>query len=255
MVAETLSRRDRIRAATVEEIKQTARRVLVEHGSGGLSLRAVAREMGLTAPALYRYFPSREDLLGHLVADLYDEVSDAMEQARDALPADDIGGRLLSVSRTFRSWALAHPREFALLFGSPIEGFARPHEAAAEAAGDPAHRAHPAHQADEAGQRFGAVFAGLVAELYLARPFPVPADAEIEPSLRTQLEAWCATLPAPLPLGVMQVFLSCWIRLYGSVCMEVFGHLKFAIDDAEPMFEAELRSLAAVLGSPDAYRR
>jgi AcrR family transcriptional regulator len=245
VVAGTLSRRERVRAATVEEIKQTARRVLVEQGSGGLSLRAVAREMGLTAPALYRYFPSREDLLGHLVADLYDEVSTAMAQARDALPADDSSGRLLAVSRTFRRWALDHPREFALLFGSPIEGQARPQEGDAEVAEDPA---------DPAGQRFGAVFAGLVAEIYLARRFPVPADDEIEPALRAQLETWCTRLPVPLPLGVMQVFLSCWIRLYGSVCMEVFGHLRFAVDDPEPMFEAELRSLAALLSSPDAYQ-
>jgi AcrR family transcriptional regulator len=254
-VAEPLSRRDRIRAATVLEIKQTARQVLVEEGSGGLSLRAVAREMGLTAPALYRYFPSREDLLGHLIADLYEEVSEEMERARDAEPAGDVAGRLLAVSRTFRRWALAHPPEFALLFGSPIEGFTRPHEAAA---GEPAAAAgapDPAGQAGQAGQRFGAIFAGLVAELYLTQPFPAPADEEIEPGLLAQLEAWCATLPVPLPLGVMQVFLSCWIRLYGSVCMEVFGHLRFAVADAEPIFEAELRSLAALLGHPEAYRR
>jgi AcrR family transcriptional regulator len=273
-VAEPLRRRDRVRAATVQEIKETARRVLVEQGSGGLSLRAVARDMGITAPALYRYFPSREDLLEHLIADLYDEVSAALERARDALPADDIAGRLLTVSRTFRAWALAHPAEFALLFGSPIKGFTRPHEAAAEpaataggaaagagtaaVAGGAAPGAEAAAGEDlaqQAGQRFGAVFAGLVAELYLDRRFPVPADDEIEPALRAQLEAWCSTLPEPLPLGVMQVFLSCWIRLYGSVCMEAFGHLRFAVADAEPMFEAELRSLAGQLGIASDYRR
>jgi AcrR family transcriptional regulator len=255
-VAEPLRRRDRVRAATVQEIKETARRVLVEQGSGGLSLRAVARDMGITAPALYRYFPSREDLLEHLIADLYDEVSAALERARDALPADNVAGRLLTVSRTFRAWALAHPAEFGLLFGSPIKGFARPHEAAAAAggaaAGEGATTAGGAAAgedlAQQAGQRFGAVFAGLVAEIYLDRQFPVPADDEIEPALRAQLETWCSTLPEPLPLGVMQVFLSCWIRLYGSVCMEAFGHLRFAVADAEPMFEAELRSLARLLG-------
>jgi AcrR family transcriptional regulator len=251
-VAEPLRRRDRVRAATVQEIKTTARRVLVEQGSGGLSLRAVARDMGITAPAIYRYFPSREDLLEHLIADLYDEVSAAMQGARDALPADDITGRLLTVSRTFRSWALAHPAEFALLFGSPIEGLTRVRQPDADAEPDAAADESPAQQAS---QQFGAVFAGLVAELYLARRFPVPADEEIEPALRAQLAAWRDTLPVPLPLGVMQVFLSCWIRLYGSVCMEVFGHLKFAVADAEPMFEAELRSLAGQLGSPDDYHR
>jgi AcrR family transcriptional regulator len=244
-VAEALTRRGRVRAATVQEIKQTARRVLVDHGIDGLSLRAIAREMGMTAPALYRYFPSREDLLGQLIADFYNEVSDELERARDAVPEDDLGGRLLAVSRTFRCWALLHRREFGMLFGSPIEGFARPHEPGAEVDDDPAH---------EAGQRFGSIYAGLVAQLYLVRRFPILADDEIEPALREQLSLWSETFPVSLPLGVMQVFLSCWIRLYGSVCMEAFGHLRFAIADAEPMFEAELRSLAELLGSPDDYR-
>src|SRR5918998_1516395 len=78
-----LSRRDRARVDTVREIKETARRVLVEHGVDGLALRAVAREMGMTAPALYRYFASREDLVDNVVADLYDELTDVLEAVRD----------------------------------------------------------------------------------------------------------------------------------------------------------------------------
>ena len=248
-MAEPISRRDRMRAATVQEIKQTARRALVEHGGGGLSLRGVAREMGLTAPALYRYFPSREDLLEHLIADLYGEVCDEMEQAAAALPDADFPGRLLAVSRTFRRWALAHPPEFALLFGSPIEGRPAPAET-----GPDAGQVAPEGPAYEAGQRFGAIFAGLVGALYQANPFPIPADGEIDPVLRGQLDTWRDSLAVPLPLGVMQVFLSCWIRLYGTVCMEVFGHLRFALDDAEPAFEAELRSLAVLLDCTAAYR-
>ena len=82
----------------------------------------------------------------------------------------------------------------------------------------------------------------------------MPADEEIEPALQEQLLTWCAKLPVPLPLGVVHVFLSCWIRLYGLVCMEVFGHLRFALHDAGPMFEAELRSLCRVLAIEDQYR-
>ncbi|WP_422678127.1 TetR-like C-terminal domain-containing protein [Blastococcus brunescens] len=105
-----------------------------------------------------------------------------------------------------------------------------------------------------AGARFGGVFAELVARIYLERGFAVPADDDIEPELQQQLQAWCAKLPVPLPLGVVHVFLSCWIRLYGMVCMEVFGHLRFALDDAAPMFEAELRALSEVLGVSAEYR-
>jgi hypothetical protein len=108
--------------------------------------------------------------------------------------------------------------------------------------------------AHEAGHRFGGIFAALLAQIYLERGFPTPADDELGPALQEQLRTWCHTLPVPLPLGVMYVFLSCWIRLYGMVCMEVFGHLRFALDDAQPMFEAELRALGEVLGVADQYR-
>ena len=91
-------------------------------------------------------------------------------------------------------------------------------------------------------------FSELVAQIYLQQGFPVPADDDLDPALQVQLSSWCAKLPVPLPLGVVAVFLSCWIRLYGMVCMEVFGHLRFALDDPEPMFEAELRALGRVLG-------
>jgi len=242
-VAQPISRRDRVRAATVTEIKDTARRVLVAEGPGGadgLSLRAIAREMGMTAPALYRYFRSREDLVVDLIADLYDELTGEVEAARDELPEDDLGGRLTAASRTFRRWSVGHPAEFALLFGSPLPGPADP--------ADPAHEMTRAHQA---GTRFGQVFGELVAQAYLTRPFPVPADADMDPRLREELGDWCETFPVPLPLGVMQVFLSCWIRLYGSVSMEVFGHLKFAVADAEPVFETQLAESARLLGFPD----
>ena len=87
-----------------------------------------------------------------------------------------------------------------------------------------------------------------MARIYQDDPFPVPAEDEMDPALREQLHAWCAGLPVELPLGAAQVFLSCWIRLYGMVAMEVFGHLRFALPDAAPMFEAELRDLAVKLG-------
>src|ERR671921_473258 len=97
--AAPVSRRDRVRAETFREIKQTARRVLVDQGVDGLALRAVAREMGLTAPALYRYFASREDLVEHVVADLYDELTDVLEDVRDSADPATPGFQLLSAAR------------------------------------------------------------------------------------------------------------------------------------------------------------
>jgi AcrR family transcriptional regulator len=241
-VAVVLSRRDRVRAATVAEIKDTARRILVADGVDGLSLRAIARDMGMTAPALYRYFPSREDLVTALIADLYDELVAVMVAAQEeSAGRDDHPGmtepmrRLGGASRGFRRWALANKREFALVFGSPIPGVGV----------ERAHDDDPAHQAAD---RFGDVFGGLVARIYLDRPFPVPAEEELPEALRVPLAEWCGNLPVELPLGAAQVFLSCWIRLYGAVAMEVFGHLDFALTDAEPLFELELRDLAVKLG-------
>jgi AcrR family transcriptional regulator len=241
---EPLSRRDRVRADTVREIKETARKVLVEQGVDGLALRAVARQMGMTAPGLYRYFDSREDLVEHVVADLYDELSDVLEAVRDGADPSRPGFQLLSVARAFRRWATTHHAEFGLLFGSAAERVLEPAQPHGE----------DERPSEVAGRRFGGVFAELVARIYVEQGFPVPDERDLDPALTVQLQAWCATLPVPLPLGVMSVFLSCWIRLYGMVCMEVFGHLRFALDDAEPMFEAELRALGEVLGVAEEYR-
>jgi len=237
-VAEPVSRRDRLRAATVREIKDTARAMLVAEGPQGLTLRAIAREMGMSAPALYRYFPSRDELVEGLIAELFDEVSTGMETARDASPDDPVPLKLAAVSRAFRSWAVSHPAEFSLLFGNGIGGEAR----------------QPGRLQDEAGQRFGSIFSGLIAQIYLDKPFPIPADDEIDDALRAQLAEYGRKLPVPLPVGVTQVFLSCWIRLYGIVSMEAFGHLRFALEDVHPMFEAELRGLSELLGVADAYQ-
>ena len=137
---------------------------------------------------------------------------------------------------------MGHRHEFGLLFGEPADDVIR----------DRTMTEGPAHAAKE---RFGAVFGALITELYLARPFAVRPEQEIEPELRAQLTDCAQLFPAGLPLGVVEVFLSCWIRLYGMVCMEVFGHLQFALHDAEPMFEAELHRLAEHLGMGAEYRR
>src|SRR3954462_12196654 len=191
---ELVSRRDRARADTVREIKETARRVLVDQGVDGLALRAVAREMGMTAPALYRYFSSREDLVENVVADLYDELVAVLGAARDDVRPATAPIQLLACSRAFRHWAITHHPEFGLLFGSAGE------QVLPEDFRDDCER-----PAQLAAARFGGVFAELVAQIYLEQGFPVPADDALEPALQEQLRTWCAKLPVPLPLGVVAV--------------------------------------------------
>ncbi|RFS84910.1 TetR/AcrR family transcriptional regulator [Actinomadura spongiicola] len=228
------SRRDRLRAATVREISETARRILVEQGPEAVTLRAIAREMGMTAPALYRYFDSHGELLRHVVGDIFTELTGELHDAIHQVTPGDMSGKFLAVSRQFRRWALSHPREYGLLFGAPVRGRATDQERA--------------DFAEECARRFGWTFMNLFLELWRKKPFPIPADDEIDPVLRPQLRRYRDEIGVELPLGVIQQFLKCWIRLQGGVSLEAFGHLDFSLDDAEPMFELMLREVSGTLG-------
>src|SRR5215467_15237665 len=126
-----LSRRDRLRASTSQEIIQIARRLLVEQGSAAISLRAIAREMGMTAPALYRYFCSHEELLRHVVASIFTEIAQYVQDGIHAAaevagpdldPSEIMEIKLIAGTRAFRDWALVHVPEFSMIFGSPLPG-------------------------------------------------------------------------------------------------------------------------------------
>jgi AcrR family transcriptional regulator len=235
------SRRDRLRAATTEEIIQTARQLLVKDGPDAVSLRAIAREMGMTAPGLYRYFGSHEELIRHVIAGIFTELSadihQAIEGAAPAMQAaDDVTGqmtvKMVAACREFRRWALSHTAEFGLLFGVPLPGLD-----------------HGRHDiADECALAFAGTFFALFVELWNAAPFPVPAAADIDAGLRDQLGRYRDALDADMPTGAMLTFLRCWTVLYGAVAMEVFGHMSFALQDAAPMFELTLGDLAALVG-------
>jgi AcrR family transcriptional regulator len=232
-----VSRRARARDATTSEIKQTARRLLVQDGPDALTLRAIAREMGMTAPGLYRYFASHEDLVIGVCHDVLDELTAALQAARDTVPVDDPVGRLAATCRAFRRWALEHPREFELSFATGVA-----HQAAvaelAERAGVAPDAAAPAVRS------FGAVFLGIFVEVWTAAPFPVPDEATLPPDLVRQVREFSAVVGDVLPLGALIAYLAGWVRLYGAVTIETFGLLRFALDDAEPLFEAMLADMA-----------
>jgi AcrR family transcriptional regulator len=226
------NRRERVRAATVDEIRQTARKLLVAEGISGVSVRAIAREMGMTAAALYRYFPNLESLLFSLCSDLYDECRGYIERERDHA-GHRPGDQLYAIARAFRSWSVAHPTEFNLMFSSPVPGMKDPMKA---------------DGINGAGFRFAMAFGVVFGRLWKENPFPFPADAMIPADLAPQLESFVEKAGLGLPLGVAQLFLSCWIRIYGIVALEIYGHLHFALSDVLPMFEAELADVARMLG-------
>ncbi|MEV0392940.1 TetR/AcrR family transcriptional regulator [Polymorphospora rubra] len=224
------TRRERLRTATVAEIKDGARRLLRTGGAPAISLRAIARDMGMTAPAIYRYFPSLDALTGALAGDLYDEVRAAVEAARDTAGADPLA-QLLDMARAFRRWAVAHPDEFTLIMGnrgSGIEAF----EGACTDAGHP-------------GARLGATFLRQFTVLWERAPSGAPGGAALERSLAPLRHRHGA-----VPVEVAYLFLTAWTRLYGLIAMEVFQHLRWAVTDPEPLFEAELASLARQFQTP-----
>jgi len=124
--------RERVRAEITGEITDAARRQLAEVGAAALSLRAVARELGMASSALYRYFPSRDDLLTRLIIDGYDALVEAAETADD--PSVAPVQRWLAVCRAVRRWARDHPHEYALLYGSPVPGYSAPQDTVPAAA-------------------------------------------------------------------------------------------------------------------------
>lgn len=109
-------------------IKETAWKQIAEFGTPALSLRAIARELKITAPAIYNYFPSRDDLVTALIVDAYTAFGDAQIAARDAVPEEDLGGRMQATGRAYREWALKYPQRFRLIFGTPIPGYSAPFE-------------------------------------------------------------------------------------------------------------------------------
>jgi AcrR family transcriptional regulator len=228
----TTTRRERVRAATMREITDTARRILVEEGPEAVTLRAIAREMGMTAPALYRYFDSHEELVRHLVGDVFDDLNGDVHRAIHAAPKD-ITSKFVAAAKAFRFWALAHKREYGLLFGVPIPGL----------------DVEKGDVAEESGRRFALTFLTLYVELWRKKPFDVPADDEIDPVLWDSLARFREMLGSPdLPIGGMVNFLACWIRLQGFVSLEVFGHMGFCLEDGAPMFELTLAEMSRSLG-------
>jgi AcrR family transcriptional regulator len=241
VVGPAASRRDRARARTLAEIKAAARAELVAHGPGGIQLRAVARQVGLTAPALYRYYPGLDELVQDLTADLMWELVGRMEAARDAEPTGNPFTRMLVVAREFRRWAVSHPPEFGLVFASPPATWGTQERTPCQ----------------EAGDQFGNVFATLFLQMWRAAPFSVPEVDHLAPGLEPTLApywTWLTHELAPgIPMGAVVRFLEGWVRIYGSVALETFGHLQWSMSDGEPLFEQTLMGLAELVGRPDGY--
>lgn len=220
--------RERARTEIAESIKVEARRRLADAGAARLSLRAVARELGMVSSALYRYYPSRDDLLTALIIDAYDAVGTAAERAVAAAPAADPVVRWTAACHAVRRWALAHPHEYALIYGSPVPGYAAP-----EATTGPASRVARAliGVAEEAAD------SGLLA----------PAPFESADVLR-DAEQLVRRLGMRLHPAAMARLTAAWAQLFGLVGFEVFGQFHDVVHAREEFFDRAAADLGRGIG-------
>jgi AcrR family transcriptional regulator len=233
------TRRERQRQATYDEIVKSARALL--RSDEPISLRAIAQEMGITAPALYRYVDGYDQLL-ELVADaIFDDMLEAMAQAAARQSDDDPAAQLVVSAVAFRNWSLAHPEEFTLIFANRAK------------AGADIVEKHGA-----GGARFTQFFSRIYEQVWHRYHFPVPADDELPDGFVQAIElaqsAKLCEFPG-LPVGINWTFLRAWSRLYGMVTLEVFGHLDDGIIASGMMFDAMMEDNGNDLALGDDWPR
>jgi len=228
----SVTARERARAELTREIREEARRQLAQVGAAALSLRSVARELGMVSSALYRYYPSKEDLLTALIIDAYNAVGEVAEEAAGG--GGSARERWMGACQAIRGWARAHPHEYALIYGSPVPGYRAP-----EATVDPASR----------------VPLALVGLLRDARPRPADGP-EISGALTGQAAAVAALIagtagsaagdtvrPEALVRGALA-----WTQLFGLISFELFGQYVGSFDPADELFHYALVQMAQMVG-------
>lgn len=227
--------RERARAATMAEILRLAREQLVRDGAAALSLRAVARDMGMVSSAVYRYVASRDELLTALIIDSYDRLGEAVEQAdAQVRRRTDLAARWKAVTGALRHWAVEHPSEWSLLFGTPVPGYAAPPDTVGPAI------------------RYTAVLAGLLADIAATGRRPeVAVPRSLLPALRRMREAFGPTADdATLAAG-----LGAWAAVMGAISLELFGHLHNVVDEPGALYDAVVEQQARILLGTGPARR
>lgn len=226
----TQGARARARIEVTAAIKDEARRQLAAEGAAKLSLRAVARELGMVSSALYRYFPSRDDLLTALIIDAYDSVGESAETAHAKVADASPLRRWTSVCEAVRGWALAHPHEYALIYGSPVPGYVAPETTVPSAA------------------RVALILIGVVQDAHQAGTLtepPLPAG------LRPEADRMIADFAGGLPPGSAVALVAAIAETFGLVSFELFGQFRRVVEDREPFFRHAVRRLALGVGLAD----
>ncbi|MFE7109020.1 TetR/AcrR family transcriptional regulator [Streptomyces sp. NPDC057575] len=221
--------RERARIEVTAAIKDEARKQLAAEGAAKLSLRAVARELGMASSALYRYFPSRDELLTALIVDAYDSVGAAAETAHRAAGAATHLARWIAVTRAVREWALAHPHEYALIYGSPVPGYTAPQATIGPAS------------------RVGLVLIAVVADAHRADGLALPPLAD---DLRDEAARMVGEFAPDLPPEAATPLIAAWAQLFGLISFEIFGQFNRVVEARDIFFREAVTEMARSVGLP-----
>lgn len=221
--------RERARAELVAAIKAAARRQLAEGGASGLSLRAIARELEMASSAIYRYFPSRDDLLTALIVDAYDAIGEVAETTDARLAHEPPAVRWAAVCRAVRAWARANLQEYALVYGSPVPGYRAPADTVAHAA------------------RVANVLAGIV-RAAVASSAPASSAGDDDAVDRALHDDALRDLLPGVPPAVVTRALVAWTELFGLISFELFGHLVGSITDDDAFFDRAIELVGRFVG-------
>ena len=232
--------RERARAELTREIREEARRQLAAVGANGLSLRAVARELGMVSSALYRYYPSRDDLLTALIIDACNAIGAAAEAGAGAARAGTGAGAparetWTAACRAIRAWAVANPHEYALIYGSPVPGYRAPEATIGPASRVPLAFASILEAAVASGTAGASALSGTLAAqaAALAAALPVTPGASDAPAI---------------PADMLVRAVIAWTQLFGMISFELFGQFVGSFEPADAFFDHAVAQLAAFIG-------
>ncbi len=224
----TLTARQRARAEVTAEILRTARAQLVTEGAGNISLRAVARDLGMPSSGIYRYFSTRDELLTRLIIEAYDSVGAAAEASQVEAADADLATRFAAACRAVRTWSLEHPHEYALVFGSPVPDYQAPEETIPAAA------------------RVPAVLGGLLVEAAGRKGGSRRRDVPLDDAGRRAIAPAVGLLGGLVPAERMQVGLMVWSGLFGAISFELYGHQHGSVGPDREDRDAYFKSCIAV---------
>ena len=226
--------RERARAQTIADIIRLGREHLAVHGAAALSLRAVARDLGVVSSAVYRYVESRDELLTLLLIDGYNQLGDEVDAAVNAVPGDDFAGQFAALAKAVRAWAIREPASYSLLFGSPVPGYQAPGE-----------------RTTIPGTRVIVRLVGIFDAAYRAGVLnaEVSPAVVIPPKLAKDLTAIRTELNLAAPDASLARGVLVWTSLFGAVSFEVFGQYgPDTFTARDELFDHQLSVLQGVAG-------